>query len=252
MSETAAKEMWLLRNGFYKWLADYVTELSREVIEFRRPSEERGKRKKGKIIGFVNSVTQGAQIKGEIQGKLSDTNAQLVSLGSSAGVSVTPIKVKVEVISPLGDVALTQNAAQRRISVEGKAIKRDINDYIKYLKAQEKPNFRDINAANELYKAISDNELYISATDSGISYRVTYYSHIDGARKQQNVCDVLLIAGNDTRLIAAPQRKERADKAVQLGIYYKRLLDTDIMILHRVYEFNQRYIDRRIQRLANK
>ena len=215
MSKTT-KEMWELRNGFYKWLADYVTEQSRGVRELRKPSDEQGKRKKGKIIGFVSSVTQGAQIKGEIQRKLSDTNAQLKALGGSAGLSVTPVKVKVEIISPSGDVALTEGAAQRRISLEGKVIRQEIKAYIDYLKKQETPDKKEIETAEGLYRTIKADELYIRASDSGNSYRVTYYSQIDGKRKQQSVCDVLLIAGNgDTKLAEAPQRKERTDKAEQ-------------------------------------
>ena len=252
MSKTT-QEMWELRNNFYNWLADFVKANSREVKELRKPTEERGKRKKGKIIGIVESVIVGKQIDGEIFLELSDVNKKLKALGDAAGLSVTPIKVKVEVIDPLDDVLLTEQAAQRRVSAEGTEIRQEIKAYIDYLKKQETPDKKEIETAEELYKAVKASELYIRASDSGNSYRVTYYNAIDKCRKQQNVGDVLLIAGGDfIRLLEAPKRKERADKAKQLGTYYKRLLGSDEMMLCRVYAFDKRYIKRRTQRLDNK
>ena len=246
------REMWELRNGFYRWLAEYLKEESAMAKELRQPSEERGRHKKGKIIGVVGSVTEAVTVKAEIISKLDDTNARLVAVGESAGLSVTPIKIKVEIICPVGDVALTSTAAERRISIEGKELKQEIESYINYLREVENPNIVDINEAKELYKSIKDNELYISSTDSGNGYRVTYYNGLDGRRQQQSVRDVLLIAGENTRLVDAPKRKDRADRAKQLGIYYRRLLGTDCMVLRRVYNFDKRYLDRRTQRLDNK
>lgn len=246
------REMWELRSGFYQWLAEYVKGKSTMAKELRQPSDERGRRKKGKIIGVVGSVTEAVTVKAEIISKLDDTNARLIEVGGSAGLPVTPIKITAEIICPVGDVALTSTAAERRISIEGKELKQEIESYINYLREAENPNIADINEAKELYKSIKENELYISSTDSGNGYRVTYYNGLDGRRQQQSVCDVLLIAGENTRLVDAPKRKDRADKAEQLGVYYKRLLGTDCMVLHRVYKFDKRYIKRRTQRLGNK
>jgi len=239
-----------LRNGFYKWVSDYVEEKSTTVRNLRQPSEERGKRKKGKIIGIVGSVTQAVQIKAEIEGRLADTNAQLVTLGMKTA-SITPINIKTEIINPSGDVALTETPAERRIPVEGKALRNEIKNCIEYLKTQEKTDDWEIGTTEELYKSIKASELYIRGTDSGYGYRVTYFSGMDGCRKQQSVCDVLIIVGNeDTKLVDAPKRKERADKAEQIGVYYNHFAGA--AVLHRVYAFDKRYINRHLKRLDNK
>ena len=249
MSNT--KKIWELRNDFYKWTADYVEENSTTVRNLRQPSEERGKRKKGKIIGIVGSVTQAVKIKAEIEGRLADTNAQLIALDKETVLSITPINMKIEIINPSGDVALTETPAERRISVEGKELRKEIRACIDYLRAQENPNEWEIGITEELYKNINARELYIRGTDSGCGYRVTYFSGLDGRRKQQSVCDVLIIIGNeDTKLVDAPKRKDRSDKAEQIGVYYKHLAGS--AILHRVYAFDKRYINRRLQRLDNK
>ena len=251
MSRTT-REMWELRNGFYEWIADYVKEQSYNICELRKPTKEHNKHNKGKIIGFVGSVTQAVSVKAELMNKLEDTNAQLQALGSSEGLSVTPINLKIKIISPLGDVTLTESAAQRRFSVEGKEVRADIKAYIEHLKSKESPNYNEIRIAEDLYRNIKTNKLYTRGTDSGNSYRVAYYNSLEGQRVQQSVCDVLLIAGEDISLVNVPKRKGREDKKEQLGIYYKRLLGSDEWILHRLYKFDERYLKRRTKRLDNK
>lgn len=246
------KELWELRNGFYSCVTEIIAESSREVRELRQVDDTPYRQKKGKFIGIVDGMEQAVKVKGEILALQTRTNEKMRLAASSAGLPVTPIALKVEIIKPEGDVALTEGAAQRRISAKGKVIRQEIKAYIDYLKAQENPDFTEISIAEELYKNISTEELYISATDSGSSYRVSYYSGFDRSRKQQSVGDILLIAGDsDTQLVQAPQRKRRADRSVQLGVYYKQIANSNQMALHRVYEFDKRYIKRRENRLQD-
>ena len=251
MSKTT-RDMWELRNGFYQWVADYVKEQSYNVCELREPTKEHNKHNKGKIIGFVESMSQSKKIESELLNKLENTNTQLQALGSSAGLSVTPINIQIKAIAPVGDVILTSKPAERRLSVEGKEAQADIKAYIEYLKCNECPNYNKIHIAEDLYRNIKTDELYTMGTDSGTSYRVAYYNSLDGCRVQQSVCDVLLIAGEGISLVDVPKRKCRKDKAEQLGVYYKRLLSSDEWILHRLYKFDKRYFQRRIKRLDNK
>lgn len=240
MSKAELRE---LRNGLYKWIIDYLTKHRTDNNLFiLKNANEKGRAEKGKAIIIVKSFAEAIKIKNAIEREITQTNLKLETAALSSGLSATPIKQKIKIIGALSNVFLSKNGAQKRIGMKGKDVKPYIEQYIKHLQSEETLDTDEISRAKKLCKSISKDKLYIYATDTGTSYRVTYFNSVDNKRKQETVCDVLIIAGENVNLIDAPLRKERSDRAEQLGTFYTYTLG--VPIFHRLYNYDVRYIGR--------
>lgn len=246
-------ELFHLRRGYYEWVAEAVDRVALSVTSLRQTNDGYEHRiYKCKLIAVVDSVTSAVELKGKIDNEARAITAQMATIGQQGGLKVTPIKMKVDIVNATGDVALTVRPAQCRVSDKGSEIRQRIEVYLDHLRKQDPPDDMAISVAERLHDSIKARDLYISATDSGAQYRVTYYNYFDGKRYQRSVGDVLIVVGNEqTKIVEAPLRKARADKSAPLGIYYTYPAP-EIAILHQVYPFNPAYIKRRKQRLLNK
>ena len=251
------KEMWMLRNDLHETVFKFVCDNCHTVRELRMPTDDPHKRShSGKIIGVLYSKEKGELLRDMIEEEIRNVNEKLKSAALVAGfeLPVVPIKYKIALVKCSGDVMISQTAAQRRIGITGEVLTKDIKDFIQYQLKKEKPDVDEIQKALDFLKTIDPNALYIDAIGSGTSYRINWFDAEAQKRKQQSVGNIVIVVGETaTRIVDSPKRKARSDQAEQLYCYDRPIPygggDT---MLHRIYPYDMRYIDRHKQKLANK
>ena len=227
-----------IRNDLHQQVSEILDEKSvnTRILRYAFASE---RKKSVKAIAVVDTIDAAVDLKKLIEHRIKVANNNLSELFILCPDAFTPIKYKIRIITAFGSVQIKERDAQQRKSITGDTLLEKVSDYLKSL--EESPE-RDENAIRDtqaLLSKINPDELYISAIDTGKNYQVSYFDHEQGKREHCSVCDILIVAGESISLVDAPLRKVRADRAEQIGYYYRGAE------LNRIYNFDKRYIKRR-------
>lgn len=242
----ARSELFSIRSECHDYVFEYARDhRNGDVLELRQPNREGIiKQRSGKIVIVVKDFQEAAAIKKECEEHIKRCNSKMHEIGAKEKLSVKDICYKINIVHAAGAVNISCKGAQRRKGITGAALKPDIEAYIKSL---------DISAIDEHLRAkkfldsIKPQELYIRATDTGTSYRVTYYSPFESKRCQCSVGNVLIVVGDEnTRLYASPERKQRKDISKAIFCYSVKLLpSSDLHTVYYIYPYNNHYESRR-------
>lgn len=246
----AKKDLYEIRNNLHTWVYNYLKENCDRYHELYSAISRCSRKNSCKMICVVSSTATADEIQAQLVSKIAETNSVLHRIGESNLIDVSDIKYKIEVINAADNIILNTLPAQRRVSVEGAKIIPEIQAYIKWLEKDIVKNRPEIQEEKELLSRINSGRIYTVASDSGNSYRVSYFDSNENCRRQCSVGDVLIVVGTNIEITDAPHRKSRSDRAEQLGTYIKRVLDQEYY--YRIYPFNEKYLNRRTLRLNNK
>lgn len=241
------RELWQLRNELHETVYTVVRDGCVSVRELREPTDAPEKHiHSGKIIGLLRDREQAEVLKSMIEDEIAQTNERMKAAARTMGgdLPTAPIKYKISMIECIGDVALSRSAAQRRIGITGEVLKKEIIEHIDRLQKREFPDDDAIQAALAFLNSIDVKALYADAVDSGTAYRVSWYDAATYKRCQRNVGHILLVVGGEgSRIVDAPMRKARSDRAQQLYCYERPGVGGTM--LHRIYPYDMRYANRR-------
>ena len=246
----AKKDIYEIRNNLHEWVYDYLKESCDRYHELHSALSPTARKNACKMICIVSNTAAADEIKAQLVSKIVETNAVLHRIGESNSIDISDIKYKIEVINATDNIMLNTLPAQRRVSSSGAQIIPEIQAYIKRLEEDTAKNRLKIQEGKELLSRIDSRKIYTVASDSGNSYRVSYFDCDDNCRRQCSVGDVLIVVGTDIEIVDAPHRKSRSDRAEPFGMYIKQVFDQEYY--YQIYPFNEKYLNRRTQRLSNK